>query len=152
MVIPIYSGYRLIKKNLAVRKWKQTTGKILVSEVIQYQYRSDSRGIPLPQTHYLPKIEYSYIVKNKEYTGNNIFFVDEIVGQPQTPGFRNFRENSEKFVNELSLGKNIDVYYAPDNPKDSFLKHRPMSHGFGFIGVGLAFGWLFTLLIKISFF
>src|SRR5687767_12237735 len=92
--------------------WATTTGKMLTSKV--REERKARGGSTNNRYVYHSDLQYEYTVDGKQYTGTRAV---------QTlPGGANFRRSVEAFVRQHPKGANVQVYYDPANPADSFLE------------------------------
>lgn len=104
-----------IYKGKESEKWYETTG-IITSSKLEIEEETDYD----PEDDYFhtyytytPKIEYNYTVNGVNYSGNRISF--EIVSATDYTWAQNK-------VNLYYKGKNVTVYYNPENPSESVLE------------------------------
>ncbi len=107
-----YYIYRGNQKSMAQRQdsqnWSTTTGKILMSSV--QSQRSSTGGYSI-----YPVIVYQYEVNGKNYQSQTVrvgdkFLKINVVGQAQ------------KTVDKYPIGKEVTVYYDPNNPAECALE------------------------------
>jgi hypothetical protein len=108
-------GYYLYKRNqqsMAQRQdaqnWSSTTGTILMSSV--QSSRSGSGGY---STH--PVIVYQYQVHGQTYQSQNLRVGDKFLRV-------NTSWSAQETVDKYPIGKQVTVYYDPNNPKDCALE------------------------------
>ncbi len=77
---------------------------------------------------YEAKILYSYTVNGKTYTGKRVCYGDF--------GIRT-RSRAEKIIAHYPEGKNVRVFYDPDDPKEGILEPGITRESFGFFGIGV---------------
>lgn len=136
-----------VNKGRESENWHETTGiitssKLEIEENTEYDPETD-----YTDTYYTykPKIEYRYSADGVNYSGNRISF--EIVSVTDY-------EWAQSKVDLYYEGKNVTVYYNPDNPSESVLEKGfsgypllPTALGIVFILIGLCF--LIYLLVFI---
>jgi len=111
-VLAVYSGVNIRKKGRTAT-WPATKGHI--SESLE----------PSMETEFLPRVVYSYTVGGKEYT--NVL--------PIPPGESSNPDFSGRFIAQNPVGKELTIYYSPEDPALSLLK----------VGVGTE-DWVILLL------
>jgi hypothetical protein len=93
--------------------WATTTGKMVASKV--REERKAVRGTGGNNKYiYHPDVKYEYEVDGKQYTGTRAV-------QTSTGG-ANFRRSVETFIKQHPKGADVQVYYNPANPAESFLE------------------------------
>ncbi|BBB33437.1 hypothetical protein TTHT_1994 [Thermotomaculum hydrothermale] len=126
-------GYIFIKQAKKVEKWPSVKGVVVESKVVSH-LDSESN-----QTMYAPAITYRYKVDGKEYTCSDYGALNISYS---------FASEAERIVNNYPEGKEVIVYYNPENPykavlvkNKSFLIYIPQVLGgiFTIIGAGLLF-------------
>lgn len=85
--------------------WESTPG-IITSSKIEDELTSDSTVV------FHARINYAYEVNGKKYDGTRISFGDFSSSSSERPF---------EITQRYSLGKKVDVYFNPENPKDSLL-------------------------------
>jgi hypothetical protein len=109
-----FFGARRTAKQAA--KWPAVRGKIVKSEVEEYQERDeDSDGRTTWRTAYRPAVEYAYAVGGRDYRGNQISY-----GMTISAG----KGFAEKVAAKFPLGGEIDVHYDPKEPSHSALQTK----------------------------
>ena len=95
-------------KSIASRKWVMTQGKILSSQVI-----SSRKFLKQPKylASFIPKIVYEYFVGDRTYSSDRFSFSPSAL----------FYKTVSNIVNKHPVGKIVNVYYNPKNPKDAVL-------------------------------
>ncbi|MBN2533018.1 MAG: DUF3592 domain-containing protein [Spirochaetales bacterium] len=91
--------------SLQTFSWEITDGLILSASIIQ---RLDSDN----QIEYYPEVSYSYSIEGKEYRSTRISLFQ--VGNGT-------KSEAATIVNRYPTGKNITVYYDPQNPGNAVL-------------------------------
>lgn len=124
---------RSIRKARAIPNWPQASGQIIESST-SGRHGADSLWIEAP------KIAYRYLVDGQEYVGHSIALTEI-----NTP----LQSDAEDKIKPYPLGRQVAVFYDPQNPKDSYLQREsnPVAFAvFGIFGVALsAFGLLALL-------
>ena len=99
-------GYYLVKKADSVKKWPSVKGVVVQSKVVSH-LDSESN-----QTMYSPSITYRYTVNGKEFTSSSYAFVSSSSSRP---------DFAEKVVSSYPSGKQVVVFYNPENPYKAVL-------------------------------
>ncbi|MEZ6047917.1 MAG: DUF3592 domain-containing protein [Planctomycetaceae bacterium] len=86
------------------RSWPCVKGTILSSQVISNEYKSESI--------YIPEFSYRYTVRQKTYTGERLKIVEV---------HDRYKEVAEKLVAKFPAGKEVRVFYNPQQPERSVL-------------------------------
>jgi hypothetical protein len=145
-VVLIFLHRRNIKKAEESMSWKEATGTVNGSKVIQGNnvlMSNDDDGESTPV--FYPEISYTYQVGGLEYTSKRLAFT----------GVKSHskRENAEKAASLYPVGKQLSVYYDPKNPKEAVVDRTAKSSsmilvfGILFIIIGLATAVIGTLII-----
>lgn len=92
------------------RAWPVVNGKIVQSEVEQFEGRTDSGN---RQTMYRSRISWSYRYNNIDYRGGN-----QTSGSQVTSNMQGF---AKRAAAKFPLGKTVKVYVNPDNPSEATL-------------------------------
>jgi tetratricopeptide (TPR) repeat protein len=123
----VFYGIKELKKAMASKNWSTTVGKVISSEVI----RDTSGKRPI----YIPKVFYEYSVTGNKYSSNEVSIGHWDSSSPK---------GAQKIVNRYPTGKDVIVYYDPDNPEDAVLEpgtsigdYTLILFGAIFIGAGL---------------
>jgi hypothetical protein len=99
----------------AAASWPAVTGKIVKSDVEEYQERDDDEGRTRWRTAYRPAVEYVYAVNTREHRGNKINYAMSVSAG---------RGYAEKVAAKYPVGSAIEVHYDPANPGTSALSTR----------------------------
>lgn len=97
---------------------------------------------------YIPEIEYEYTVAGTTYTSDSVY---------PGPDFDVQNKNAaESLVDTYSEGENVEAYYDPENPTDTFLENESLSIQsvvimiisgvFTVVGIGLVVGGVIWIL------
>ena len=105
--------------------WSSTIGKITKSSIHREASFESSN------TLYYSDVKYVYDFLGTEYTGNRIAFGG-------STGYSN-RKKSEETLAKYPVGREIPVFYDPNNPKDSVLVRNLGMGGKVFLFVGILF-------------
>ena len=133
-VVVVIQQQFLKKKMRASLDWPSTDGKVVRSQVVN---KGGERGGGLT---FLPDIEYQYQVKARRYKGKNVFLSYDVATGD--------RSRAEQRCAQYPVGREISVYYNPDNPADSCLERQADAPGyihiiagaFMFFGACMIFG------------
>lgn len=136
-----FLGFQNVYTHHLAENWPTTEATILRAEV---QNRDDLHQNISDRTRlsqYIPKIEYSYRIENKEYIGNRI----------QTGGIWSSSDSSvAKEIVQKYKGRSVRIYYNPENPTESYLERSGIFRAYS-IGIisGLFSVFIFLILIRI---
>ncbi len=97
----------------AAATWPAVRGKIVKSEVEEYQERDDDDGRTTWHTAHRPAVEYVYVVNGREHRGNQIDYAVSVSGG---------KGYAEKVAAKYPVGSEVDVHYDPQNPGTSALR------------------------------
>ena len=104
-------GIYLIIKSNDTKKWHETTGVVLKSEL---EKTSTVAGYDGESQSFKAAIEYRYKVDNQEYTSKRVFYGDRI-SKP-------IPFKSKSLVRLYSKNSEVIVYFNPLKPKESVLQ------------------------------
>jgi hypothetical protein len=116
----------LVYLSLKTRQWSETTGKILSSELSDFNWETDDTG-----KTYKASIKYQYQVGGKEYTSKRAYYGDWIA--------ISFSSYMRTLVAQYKAGEECKVYYNPQNPQTSVLKIGVISSIYSLLLGGLIF-------------
>jgi predicted permease len=130
-----YNLWLIIKSN-STGKWHETKGVILKSQL------SDYSSIEVNDYKFLPEIEYSYKISDKEFKSKKIYFGGNLMTSYN-------KKISRKTVEKYSKDSEVTVFYnTSNNNKESVLEkgihYQPI---IGFI-LGLLLAGLGILLLR----
>jgi Protein of unknown function (DUF3592) len=97
-----------MKKAEQSKTWPTTMGAVIKSEIVSE--KDSEHG-----TMYRPEVVYVYSVDNREYTSNEITFGSSMVSTSR-------RKSVAKATYKYPVGKQVNVYYNPDEPYESVLE------------------------------
>lgn len=127
------SGFLLLIYNLrsiirakSSKNWEKANGLVLDSKLVDFSMTGDSSH------SYKPKVEYGYMINEKEFRSKRIYFGSNIMSS-----FK--KGKSIRIVNKYPKGTKITVYYNPLNEKLSVLETGIKSE----LVFGIVFGFLF---------
>jgi len=86
------------------KSWSSTPGEVLESNI-----EEDSDG-------WAPRVRYSFEVMGRRYTNDRLYF--------HIPPRTLYERGAEAHLVPYPVGKQIDVYYNPQNPQDAVLDRR----------------------------
>lgn len=122
-------GYNVLQNAKASAEWPTEKGIINVSEVIKHESTTGTGTKKRRTVTYNAKIHYKYSVKGKSYTSTNVTFGQSTKG-------------AGEIVNHYPIGKKVNVFYNPEDPKVAVLEPGVSMASYLFLG----FGILFTLM------
>ena len=126
-LIFVFVGYYVVKGAKKVEKWPATKGVVVDSKVVSH-LDSESN-----QTMFAPAITYRFKVEGKEYTSSDYGFMNMSYNNPR---------KAEDIVKKYPVGKEITVYYNPENPYKAVL----VKNSSFFIYIPQILGGLFTVI------
>lgn len=101
------------------KSWQLTEGKIIQSTLATYIER-DGRSTSNTNTYYSKvyrkDIRYVYSVEGKELVGENVHLIDMVGGKDV------FQMGKKLMIAAYPVGKDVFVYYSPNNPKLAVLR------------------------------
>ena len=105
----LLAGLFLIRSRVSVgwfsRSWPQVSGVVVETGCVLSGF--DDSGDPL----YDGKVIYRYVVAGREYRGNSIEALPELMG----------KEQAGRIAELYPPGKDVAVYYDPEDPRRSVL-------------------------------
>ena len=129
--IMAYSGIREISRAKSSEIWPAANGKIVSSAVKVHHTTSFSRR--KNAITFYAKILYAFSADGKYFTGDCVSFGDYSSNEPSY---------AYRLVNRYPEGKEVRVYYMPDNPKVCVLEPGIQTRAYIVPGLGL---FLFVL-------
>ena len=127
-------GWTILQNSQMSNRWPSVQGQIVSSHV---RINSDEDGVS-----YFPEIRFKYVVDDHLYTSDTVNF-----GQ-----YGNSNESRvQKIVNQYERGKEVLVYYDPDQPLTSVLEPGVIGSGFFVFGLGLCFSSIMGIVIPYAF-
>ncbi|MCP4141985.1 MAG: DUF3592 domain-containing protein [Chloroflexi bacterium] len=135
----VYKYFQEQKNADKSQGWSSTFGKITKASL------DKEASFESGNTLYYPEVEYTYEFLGTEYTGYKISFGG-------SSGNSN-RKKSEETLAKYPVGKEIPVFYDPNNPKDSVLIRNIGTGGkvFLFVGILFVFVSICTTLVGLFF-
>lgn len=109
--MPLYIGYQEVKGAFASSNWPFVYGTITHSEVKITEERVSGSTTTKRNYSYQPEIKYEYYLDGMPLIGERVRF-----------GGVSNRQIAENLVGIYKPGDEVQVYYNPDNPKDSVLE------------------------------
>jgi hypothetical protein len=114
--------------------WPQANGHIRSGKIEIYSDES---------TYYRPEIEYTFTVKGEKYSGENIGLIMQ--------GY-NTEKEAQNILDTYSIGKQVTVYYDPQDPNMSLLEPGVPGDAWLFAGFGLFFALMGGVFVMIGIF
>lgn len=115
--------FRAKKKAEESQKWSSAAGRITESYV-RREDSTDSDGYPT--TSYYPEVQFTYEFLGSEYAGNKIAFGGSMGGG---------QKKAQESLAQYPVGKDVIVYYDPNNPGDAVLERRVSGNVFLIVGI-----------------
>lgn len=121
-------------KNLRLLRWPQATALIQEKNLAKTKIPVG----PTPSARWEVKVTYTYSVRGKEYTGEKIWPVTEVLN----------KSSAEKFLDNLAGV--VPAYYNPSNPAEAYLKRNSLTWAVIVFFLGLAGSLIGLGMILIS--
>jgi len=131
-----YWGWNILQDARASAAWPAADGVVTRSEVTR---STDSDG----GDSYSPEITYTYTVNNEQLANKTIKFGENSYSS---------RKKAEGIANSYPVGKNVTVYYDPQQPEKSVLEPGVSAGSYIVIGIGIFFILITLVAALISFF
>jgi len=104
------AGLVLKDRTDAAKRWRQVRGKVYAARVVEEVSRDvDERRT----TMYRPEIRYEYVVDGHEYASRRLDFLDRAAS---------WRSYAEGVIARYPIGRDVDVFYDPEDPAKSVLE------------------------------
>jgi len=116
-------GVSVIVKKIRSRNWPFAIARVVSSDVVQEKRK---RGAMM----YSAEITYEYKVDGVDYSSDNI---DGLANGSSNP------EPANKTVLEYPVGRQIEVYYNPSNPKSALVDRSVSLWNYAIVLLGLIF-------------
>lgn len=123
-------GWSILQNARASANWPTAEGEIIASEVTR---SSDSEG----GDSYSPEVTYRYTVENQQHESYTIKFGENSYSS---------RRRAETIAETYPVGRDVTVYYDPEQPGRSVLEPGVTGGSYIVLGVGVFFVVL-TLII-----
>jgi len=131
-----YWGWNILQDARASASWPTIDGKVVKSEVT---HSIDSDG----GDSYSPEITYVYIVNNEQLANKTIKFGENSYSS---------RKKAEGIAASYPVGKNVTVYYDPQQPDKSVLEPGVSGGSYIVLGIGVLFILITLIAIPFTFF
>ena len=136
-----FIGWPTLQDAKASESWPSVKGKVIESELVRSRNKDN-------KSSYSADVIYEFTVDGEEFEGDNVWF-----GQYGSSN----RSEMQKIVTEYPVGKEVDVYYKPDDPNESVLQPGAFTSSymlliFGGIFAGVGLLMLSVPIIKMLFF
>lgn len=105
-VVMLGMSFAMLRRWLAVRRWRQAPALITRSELVR------GLGIKGGVTQ-LPMLSYQYSVEGKIYSGNRIKFYGYVSGA-----------SAVALIDRCPVGSTVSIFYDPLNPAESVFERR----------------------------
>lgn len=105
-------------KSFLSRNWSKTEGRIIKTYTSKKFVSSGSSKNPRSAAVFVPNVNYSFQIENETFTGERINFAGE-------EKHFSLEEESQQYLNSrYRLNQNVEVFYNPDNPRESALSRE----------------------------
>ena len=119
-----------LSKSMETKNWSTTGGVILTSEISSHQESErDSNGHYRMVTYYSVNIVYQYIVNGFNYSCSRVSY--------STFDSTSDHNEAQQLANKYSVGKNVTVYYNPNNPSEAVLETGSTNITYVFLILGV---------------
>lgn len=116
-------GKRVLDEAQASTKWPAVPGKVTASNLTTSHSRNG--------TTYAAHVEYAYAVGGRELSGSTVWFGDEDTHD---------RDDAQKTLAQFPVGKEVRVFYRPDQPETAVLEPGTYPSSYLMLGLGVALG------------
>lgn len=109
-------AWRAHRRVLQARRWRQTSGIVILSEVREQQVRHPT-GIGeryRMATRYAPHVVYHYVVDGVTYQADRLTLATTLLDSE--------RAAAERAAERYPFGATVTIHYNPANPADATLK------------------------------
>ena len=131
----IVYGYNVLQNAKQSEKWPVVNGTVILSK-IEKRENTTGTGVKRRTTvSYLPKIEFKYSIKGREYKSNNVVF-----GQST--------EGAGNIVQRYPKGEKVKVYYNPSDHATAVLEPGVSISSYLFLGSGILFAIIGSVFIR----
>ena len=125
-----FIGKPILDEAKASADWPSVKGKIIDSQLVRSR---DKDG----KSSYSADVIFKYTVDNEEYEGDNVWF-----GQ-----YGGNRSTMQKIVKQYPKGKEVDVFYMPDDPNESVLQPGAFTSSYMVLVIGMIFAGVGVLML-----
>lgn len=125
----VASGTYRLSSGFSSRKWPHASGQIIKADV----FPDLSSGNP---PFYKLRVRYMYFVDQEEHQGHRITYQGGIGAEDQEYSSRQLPQ-AQSIIAKYPLGKEVNVYYNPDNNNDAVLEPGLNSQSWVGVLVGL---------------
>ncbi|HEY9785804.1 MAG TPA: DUF3592 domain-containing protein [Candidatus Obscuribacterales bacterium] len=128
----LVSQFAYIDKAVKSERWQPTTGQVVTMKQAltlgaQYDAADDAiRNLMLPSFYGLPRLPFTFTINGITYSSVNYSFSIDPFGPKQ-----------EQVDLEHPVGSIVDVYYNPEDPRQSVVKPGANPHFYAVIGAGI---------------
>ena len=112
-IVLMWTGFKQLKNRAALDRWPVTKGRVI--ERGTYQPYIPTAGPPA--FRHAPLVKYVYQVAGREFINDRIR--PKRIQQPQHNTQKWAQKTANKFADE------VEVYYNPEDPRESFLVQTP---------------------------
>ena len=128
--VAFFLGKPILDTAKASESWPTVQGKVIKSELESHRNKKS--------TTYGALVIYKYEAGGEDYEGDEIWF-----GQYSSSN----RSEMQKLVKEYPVGKDVTVYYSPDDPAQAVLQPGAFTSSYMLYGFGLLFFGVGCLLV-----
>ncbi len=120
------------------RDWPTAKGVILSSEYsVEHVIETDDDGDTREYERYHPKIIFEYEVASNRYSSDNLTtgWLETITHEPE----------AKEIINKYEIGKEVDIYYDPDNHDFAILELSELFKEYMALGMAIFFTGIMAL-------
>lgn len=129
--ITLYFGIQNLIRSKQSTEWPTVVGIVKISDV-EYSRSSDGPG-----THHA-NVQYDFIINGTTYSGDEVAYGD--YGSSNS-------SHARKIVNRYPVGKEVKVYYLPDDPYECVLEPGTKLQAWFLPGFGMIFFTVGTAML-----
>ena len=124
------------------QRWPMTTGRVVSSKILQESSTSTGNTmVTRSQYLYKPEVAFEYTVQGIKYLSNMVTFADFAT---------NSSVRADRIVSKYPEGKQVQVFYDPDDPQMAVLEQSTGPFVWVFFAGGLVFLVISSLFILIG--
>jgi len=121
-------GIWSVQKGMESEGWETVQGTILKSDIKKNESTTrDAKGFRRTNTSYIVTVNYFFEIDDNRYEGNTISFGNVSHSE---------RSDAQKELKSYPKGKEVKVYFNPEDPDDSVLKKGVVWPMWIVIGIG----------------
>lgn len=134
----VFAALKLIFAN---RGWERTVGTIEVSRIEEEYHNPTSKRAEVRMLNYHFLVVYRFPVSGQTFRGERVM--------PVLPTIFSRKDRAEEMMAQFPVGKNVSVYFRPDNPGNACLIPNPLIGKAAALVVALVAGLAATSVLSL---